>query len=87
MAFLILLLMVLCIAAMLKLNIEKRRLLLFIMSADALLSLIIVMFCRGTDSQTLAIAFFIANVLVCPWVLFYRMNKELPAPKKEKKKK
>ena len=89
MQFLILVLMAICFIAMLRLDIENKFKPFVVLCANLFISFIITAQCRGTDGEILAMIFFVVNVLVSPWPLFYRMQKDLPthvkSAKKEKK--
>lgn len=87
MQFLIPVLMVICFIAMFKLNIDNLFKPFVVLCANLFLSFIIAGLCRGTEGEMFAMVFFVINVLVSPWPLFYRMQKDLPMHRKVEKKK
>lgn len=78
MHFLIIVLALMSCAVAIFVRTESKPVYLIALSANIIISFIIVMFMRGTEAAAFAMFLFLADVIITPWVTFMRLQKGVP---------
>lgn len=81
MYFIILILLIICAICMLKLNIENLFKPFLVLCVNLFASFLIAGSCLDTPDRIPAMVLFVADVLICTGILFWRLQKNAPSHK------